>query len=351
MGEGWRLMTNENKNKITYLRFFMAFSIIWNHAYNVEVYNLQLKYGGGLYLFERFTNSITFVSLALFFALSGFLFYQNLSKDNIKRKLLSRIYSLIIPYIVWNITGFIYFQLLSLFPALRQYYGGQIETFSVSVLLNAIFNYKYNAPTWFLKTLIIYTYIMPIFYPAFKNKKIAIAFFIASILISCYGTLLGSSHLMNLSFYCLGMICGMHYKDLVLMKYDKKAKKYSLYIFILLMIINLYIRESFYGSIYYGGASVVFIRLLAIVCVWIFSDALAIKEKPKRWMNYSFVIYVSHEMVLEPIEKVILILLGNNVFGATIDYVFAPVLCMIIVCFGCFILEKMNLYKHFSGER
>ncbi len=291
------------------------------------------------------------MSLALFFTLSGFLFYQNLTRDNIKRKLLSRIHSLIIPYIVWNVIGFIYYQLLSLFPTLRQYYGGEIESFSIGVLLNAIFNYKYNGVTWFLKVLIIYTYVMPIFYLTFKNKKIAIAFFIASILVSCYGTLLGNVLLMNLSFYCLGMICGMHYKDLVLSRYDEKSKKYSFYIFVLLMIINLYIREVFYGDVYYGGVSVVIIRLLSIVCVWIFSDVLATKEKPKRWMDYSFVIYVSHEMVLEPIEKVILLLLGNNVIGATIDYIAAPILCLIILCFGCFALEKMNLYKYLSGER
>ncbi len=51
-------MTNENKNKITYLRFFMALSIIWNHAYGVEVYNLQLKGDGGGYTCLRDSQTI-----------------------------------------------------------------------------------------------------------------------------------------------------------------------------------------------------------------------------------------------------------------------------------------------------
>ena len=38
-----------NRNKITYLRFIMALSIVWAHAYNVEVYNLQSCGVGGGY--------------------------------------------------------------------------------------------------------------------------------------------------------------------------------------------------------------------------------------------------------------------------------------------------------------
>ena len=267
-----------------------------------------------------------------------------------KKKLASRVHSLVIPYIIWNVIGFIYYQILSLFPALRQYYGGEIEAFSILTLLKAIISTDYNGVTWFLQTLIIYTYVMPIFYPFFKNKKTAIVLFVVSILISCSGIFLGNKNLSNLSFYCLGMLCGIHYRDAVLSRYSKKLKMSSLFVFFLLMIIYLYMREVYYGTNFYEIVKI-FIKLLSIICMWIFSDVLAIKEKPKRWMNYSFVIYVSHEMILEPIEKAILILLGNNVIGAAIDYAVAPVLCTIIVCFGCLILEKINLYKFLSGER
>ena len=332
-----------NRNKITYLNFIMAFFIVWHHAYNIEVYDLQ---GGFLYWFEKFSANIFDVSVSLFFALSGFLFFQNLSKDNFKKKLLSRIRSLVIPYIIWNILGFIYFQLLALFPALRQYYGGEIERFSISVLLDAIINYKYNLVTWYLKTLIIYTFLIPIFYPVFKNKNMAKVLFILSILISCYGTIIQNNHLMNMSFYCLGVICGMHYKDMVLCRYNKKIKTNCLLIFIVLMIATLYLENSSYWNIYY-----VFVRLLSIICMWIFFDIFAIEEEPKHWMKFSFVMYVSHSMVLEPIEKVILLLLGNNVVGATIDYFVAPLLTTLIICSVCSILEKINLYKYLSGGR
>ena len=321
----------------------MAFFIIWHHAYNVEVYDLQ---GGLLYWFEKFSLNAFDVSVSLFFALSGFLFYQNLTKDNLKKKLLSRIRSLLIPYIIWNILGFIYFQLLALFPTLRQYYGGEIEPFSIGVLLDAIINYKYNLVTWYLRTLIIYTFLMPILYPAFKNKNTARVLFIISILISCYGTAIQNDDLMNISFYCLGVICGIHYKDIVLCRYNNKIKISCLLIFIVLMIATLYLENSSYWNIYY-----VFVRLLSIICMWIFLDIFAIEKKPKQWMKYSFVMFVSHSMILEPIEKVILLLLGNNVIGAAIDYFVAPLLTTLIICFVCLILEKINLYKYLSGGR
>ena len=332
-----------NRNKITYLNFIMAFFIIWHHTYNVNVYDLQ---GGFLYWFEKFTVNAFDVSVSLFFALSGFLFYQNLSKDNLKKKLLSRIRSLVIPYIIWNILGFIYFQLLALFPALRQYYGGEIEPFSISVLLDAIINYKYNLVTWYLRTLIIYTFLMPILYPAFKNKNMAKVLFIISILISCYGVTIQNDDLMNISFYFLGVICGIHYKDKVLCRYNNRIKISCLLIFILLMIVNFYLENSSYWNIFY-----IFARLLSIICMWVFFDIFAIEEKPKQWMKYSFVMFVSHSMILEPIEKVILLLLGNNVIGAAVDYFVAPLLTTLIICFICLILEKINLYKYLSGGR
>ena len=85
--------------------------------------------------------------------------------------------------------------------------------------------------------------------------------------------------------------------------------------------------------------------------MWVFFDVFAIETKPKQWMKYSFVMFVSHSMILEPIEKVILLLFGNNVIGAAIDYFVAPLLTTLIICFICLILEKINLYKYLSGGR
>lgn len=320
----------------------MAFSIIWHHAYNANVYNLK---SGFLYWFEKYALNIFDVSVSLFFALSGFLFYQNLSRDNLKTKLLSRVRSLVVPFVVWNVIGFVYFQLLSLFPGLRQYYGGQITSFSVSGFLNAIVNCEYNLVTWFLKTLIIYTFILPIFYPLFKNKRMAKIIFLFSIIMSCYGSHIGSDNLMNISFYSLGMICGVHYKDLVLRRYDNNSKILSLIIFLLIVLLYLFIADIYKYGIF------IITRLILIVCIWIFSDAFAVETDSKQWMKYSFVMFVSHEMILEPIEKIIFLLLGHNLFGAVIDYFIAPIISTMIIFFICFILEKLHLYGFLSGGR
>jgi len=87
---------------IQLMRFPLAIAIVFLHC-NSSPYDENFCYS-----FIRQYISFTWVGIAvpIFFLISGFLFFNNIdhfSKKEYKRKLLSRIRSLLIPYIAWNI--------------------------------------------------------------------------------------------------------------------------------------------------------------------------------------------------------------------------------------------------------
>lgn len=93
------------RNKITYLSFVMAVLIVYRHAVGLKVYDIE----GLLFWIELFISHLTDIIVPCFFAMSGYLFYQNFTWMKLKEKWKSRIKTIVFPFIVWNLVGFFFF--------------------------------------------------------------------------------------------------------------------------------------------------------------------------------------------------------------------------------------------------
>ena len=112
------------RRKIKYIEFVLAFSVIFIHTYNVEVYGLLAEYGGAgavLWYVENFFNSMQSVCVPFFFVLSGYLFFQNYSWQKVWEKYRSRIYSLLIPYVIWCTIYFLLYLFCTRVPVISRY--------------------------------------------------------------------------------------------------------------------------------------------------------------------------------------------------------------------------------------
>lgn len=330
-------MKKEISNKITYLTFILSLTIVWHHAYNVEVYNLTG-------LFANIEKILLFIfegSVPVFLCLSAFLFYYNYDETKYLSKLKKRVFSLLIPYLIWNLIGYFYFQIISLIPIVSSNYGGHIETFSIIGMIKSMVSGDYNLVTWFLRSLIIYTVVFPLFYKLFKNKKISfvlvLVFLYISIVFTKYDSLAYSV------YYVIGIVLGTHYKNRVIKNYDNKEKIISLFVLLILIVLNYLYRSRYISIISYSIFPIV---------IWILTDFLSTSNSPKWFMKVSFVIFVSHEMILEPIEKIIYLVLGSNEISAIIDFTFAPILTVIIIILICSIVRKNKIiWSLLSGNR
>lgn len=334
-------MNIETRNKITNVSFLLAIFIVWHHTYNVDVYHLT----GILKWFEKYMMYVFDTAVSLFFMLSAFLFYYNVDENNILHKLKSRITSLIIPYLLWNLIGYIYFQLLAIFPVLRQYYGGGIEPFSINGMIKAMFTGDYNLVTWFLRNLIVYTFTFPVLYKVLKNKYAYILVFAASFLLS-YFYASKSELIAYVTYYVIGIGFAYHGKKLFLRRYSKKERISALIIFMILIGIFTYFEIS--------DTSIIRIVIYSICSymMWIFLDFLANNKEAKWYEHTGFIFFVSHEMILEPVEKLFYLLLGDNVHGAILDYIFAPMITILIIIGVSYVLRKIPvLWSVLSGHR
>jgi surface polysaccharide O-acyltransferase-like enzyme len=94
---------------------------------------------------------ITPVAVPLFFIISGALFYRNYESDmkSYISKMKTRIRSLFVPYICWNVLNMM-FQILCT-ELLSEYFVGREKfVFSAWNILGGVFHYKYNGPFWFI---------------------------------------------------------------------------------------------------------------------------------------------------------------------------------------------------------
>lgn len=315
------------RNKVTLFSTLLAIGIVIRHSVNIIQYNIS---DGWLYWFEKSISQITDIIVPCFFVLSGYLFFQNYDTGKLLLKWKSRIWSLVIPYFVWNIVAYLFYQLIAINPLVLSHMNMEIEPFNLEWLLrNMVFGY--HNITWFIRNLIIYVFIFPILYPFFKTKKnYCILFLVILYLISI---VVPSGYIKYSVFFGVGMFIGIFYKSFPL----RKTKNYILPLFIVLLTVTF---DTFIGipeGIYIP------IRIIQVFLFWMLADGLAVDIDIKWWMRLSFFIYLTHSMILESVEKIILIIFGRSIWGAVIDLALAPALTLMLIWVCAQVLRRTGM--------
>ena len=328
--------THNYRNKVTYLSLLLSILIVYRHAININIYNVT----GATYWIQLFVSHLTDTIVPCFFALSAFLFYQNYSTDKIKNKLTSRVKTLIIPFILWSFIGYLFVLICKTFIGERM--NLTIPAFNIVNTFKDIFIYtKYNT-TWFLLNLIVYTYTFPILYRILKSK---IGGLIVIITFLYLGYLIRNSIIMYAAPYALGCYFGIHYKNIVQKQYSNSIIALALTLFVASIAIETYFN-------FVDRATLMPIRILQIIMIWIIADKLAIEKSPKWWMTISFFIYCSHSKILESYEKVILIIFKDAPYAAAFDFISAPLFTIATIYLLASLLRKNNyIWNMLTGGR
>ena len=278
-----------------------------------------------------------------FFLLSGYLFYQNFAYSELKRKWKSRLFSLVIPYCIWNVIAYFYYEIIYNIPAISSHINQSIEPFSAGNLIRNVL-WGYHNITWFLRYLIVYTFTVPFLYPVIKRKRIGVIFIILLSVVNHYYDIGGVGYLRYGIIYLIGAWIGCNLTDVVRKKYNLEAPSiiYLFFSTIIASIIPTLIHKDLYNAI----------RVSQAIAIWLLADIFYTDRKPKWWMKISFFIYCSHSIVLESLEKIILIIFGKNQIGATIDFIIASPVTICIIIGAAWIIQKYPLlWKVLSGNR
>lgn len=323
-------MNDLQRNKITYLSFALALLIIVRHSIGIETYSSMPVW---LYYVEKCLSHFTDLAVPTFFAVSGFLFYYNFTFEGLTKKWKSRLRTVVLPFIIWNLIGFLFIFAMSHIAG--KYMNSTLPTFTLeSFLLDVFIRTKYNV-TWFLLYLIIYIYTTPALYKLLVKKVIGGGIIIITLILGyLYYDSTQSGLILYSVPYLFGAYMGIHCKELCLKTYNNNQKLLALCV--VLITVPL---ETILG--FGEGPTMTPIRLIQISMVWIITDVLATDLKPQWYFGISFFIYCIHSFILESIEKCFFLVFGDTVHGAVLDLVFAPMITLTVILIIAHLLRKL----------
>lgn len=331
------------RNKITYLSFFLSILVVLHHTVNIEVYEIT---GGALYWIELFIREMSDIAVPTFLFISGYLFFQNYTMEVLLKKWKSRFFSLVIPYLIWNVLSYLCTFILSAIPFLKGKLTNPIDEFHPLEFFRVIITGEQNYISWFLRGLIIYVIITPLLYGIIKNKYGAVITMIGVLVLL---TIVNQQIVNCWIMFIAGACVGIHGKPFMTARFSLNSVIVS-FIYLLISLLSgvvFGLRTTHHQITVYS-----LVRLSQVIAVWIFAEVFAKEIKPKKWMTISFFIYCCHDLILESVEKGILILFGKTLHGAVIDLIFAPAFTLIIIILLAAVLRRIKpVWYVLTGNR
>lgn len=314
-------------DKIKSLQFIMICLVILLHSYNITtkqmIVPLHIEF-----IEKFFSYGICRVAVPMMGLISGFLYFYKPFKY--KEKLISRLKSLIIPYLIYN--------LLIILLVI-------ITNFDFNNILELTSKYTYHL--WFLKHLFIIVIISPIIYFLLKKSKIILSI-IALYLVICEDSIYFAS---LLGYFIIGALGSELYKNSEKIKYNLNS-----------VVINsrvIFVEAAIWlclAFIYTISENYIF-RNLSIISGILFSLEIVKVIINNSYIldvsKYSFFIYLLHEPLSTLIKKVIITILIKNGTLLLIYYFINPIVVVILLSIIgkkiSYILPK--IYNILTGNR
>lgn len=143
--------------------FWAAMMVVGLHSYNAGNDALGLERG----IIAAISHGLFTAAVPFFFVVSGYLFYKNASTYNdVRRKLMSRIRSLLMPYLAW---GGVYYAVW----CVLDYLGLTSASVNISVegAIKAVAFHQFYFPMWFMFSLMVFTVLTALWLPICRKFK------------------------------------------------------------------------------------------------------------------------------------------------------------------------------------
>ena len=193
----------------------------------------------GMEIFMPYAQSATFATrliyffsevvarccVPLFFAISGYLFFKNVDRFTAGvygRKIKGRCKSVLQPYLIWNLIGFL-FLLCKKLPPFTAYFPGVADMpLGIGSFVDCFWNFHYSEvgapmvgeaflpgypidfPLWFLRDLILIQLLTPLIYAVVKLRYLNMVYMTVLGLMFVSGLAIGPVRLDGLFFFSIG---------------------------------------------------------------------------------------------------------------------------------------------------
>ena len=348
-----------NKEKLfwkkkEFISFILSILVLFIHSYfaqNIENNDFVSVLNHKVSFF--FSRSLTQFAVPMFFMLSGISFFKGYSNNKYTDKIKSRIFTLIIPYILWN-TVWMLWEIFCSYSFISKFsVENELYPLTLSNIIEGIFFYGSNLPFWFIFDLIIFSLAAPLIFLFIRNKYIAVSTVVCLSILSVFGIHLPSQLIyypMSLVFYLTGAIVGYHYFDFISQKSSKKMQTVSvLFLFIYILCKNIVPQELHITN--YLIEVIVFTAVA--FALWNVTDIFIERIKPRAIYRRSFAIYALHLNIAIIILKLLGIILPQTEWLEIPKFLIMVISTITIINYLCALLERFfpELYMIFMGNR
>lgn len=341
-------------NKKIIVSYILSILVFWIHLSTFANYGYGSNNGAVLFSLYFFKRTINEVAVPLFFVLAGVAFYRDYDDKKYVKKLLSRVKSLVIPFLLWNIAGMIFNGFASAF--LSQYFIGREKVvISIPNILLGIFHYKYNGAFWFVFALIVFTVAAPIIDKLLYSKITGILSVVALLVLYYFD--IGLPHPLFFTktciiYYLIGGFIGRFYFD----KFSTPLpKKYQVASFMIILMAIVYYMLINYGVIHRHTISDVLVLVFLCICFWNMMD-LFLPSKLNtvpEFMKHSFWVFALHGNVGSVVTKLLYFVLPKNPYISIVNFILSTIITLVLIEFACFAIKKISppVYNLLSGSR
>lgn len=305
---------------ISLLRFPLVLMVVFIHSggfgeFHTEIFNINILSNIHVYDVIRILISriLCQVAVPLFFLISGYLFYYKFDKYNWNwsiwtQKLKSRVYTLFVPYISWNILRFIYNETFGLLQSMRHgenFYSG-IHIILSKISPKIFFNFgltdtgyinwhneltmmyvPVHTPFWYVRDLILLVIASPVIYILLKRLAGGYVLLLVALFVVMP---FEEFDIRGLVFFSIG-----GYLQLFIQKQRTKAIDISkllcwfgIWLFLIIGFLNIFYRSILPITV-----------LIGVTTIVIVSMKLAMKVKiDERLSKSSFFIFAFHMFII-----------------------------------------------------
>lgn len=311
------------ENKVLTVNGIMCVLVVFLHSYNIERYR-SLNWSVTPLLESFVSGTLGDLAVPTFFFMSSILFFQNYNLSKVWSKYRSRISSIVIPYLLWNMIYLIIFMIIVNFPLSRQFMDTQEISVSLQVVIDAILLHQYNGAYWFMYQLILFVLVSPVIYLVMRTPYGIVAvpgLFIISFWFSAIPNYSYGIKIKWLMYWILGAYFALHRREQI---YHRCVhKQIYLALSVILIIVRFYlefINQRTERNSQIIDLLLLILLLLNVMFLWFALDVLKF-HRVYEWMSMSFFIYTIHPLIVDTIKKAISALLSGNDVMALINYV------------------------------
>lgn len=203
-------------------------------------------------VFHLFSDEIARMAVPLFFFFSGFLFFSHLSPFSFsayQAKLKKRFYSLVVPYLFWNIVVLLLYVAMQVFiPGLASGANKPVIEYTFTDYLHAFWDRAEGKPVcyqfWFLRDLIVTVIISPLVFLLIRYLKTAGILILGIMWISGFPAMPAGLSSVALFFFALGGWYRISGHDFATDTMNIRKWTGGLYLLVLIINTFLWFRES-----------------------------------------------------------------------------------------------------------